>query len=93
MDERIGKTKENREHLLKVLILPEILLHTNVAGLAVRAKVIKRDLSLQNIIDEGTNDTFMMIVQAAKKLSVNAYDYIFERVSKTFEVPALAKLI
>ena len=35
----------------------------------------------------------MMIVQTAKKLSVSAYDYIFDRVSKTFEVPALAKLI
>ncbi len=93
MDERIGKTKENKEHLLKILILPEIPLHNNAAELAARAKVIKRDVSLQTIIDGGTNDIFMMTVQTAKKLSVSAYDYIFDRVSKTFEVPSLAKLI
>jgi len=43
--------------------------------------------------DEGTraNDTFMTIVQTAKKLSVSAYDYIFDRVSKIFEMPSLAQ--
>lgn len=61
-------------------------------GVSGKNKGLKKDLSLQNIIDEGTNNTFMM-VQTAKKLSVNTYDYIFEKVSKTFEVPALAKLI
>ncbi len=35
----------------------------------------------------------MTIVQTAKKLSVSAYDYIFDRVSNTFEMPSLAKLI
>ncbi|MCO5382303.1 MAG: transposase [Methanosarcina barkeri] len=95
LDERICKTKENKEHLLKVLILPEIPLHNNAAELAARAKVRKRDVSLQTKTDEGTraNDTFMTIVQTAKKLSVSAYDYIFDRVSNTFEMPSLAKLI
>jgi hypothetical protein len=95
LDERIGKTKKNKEHLLKVLVLPEIPLHNNAAELAARAKVRKRDVSLQTITDEGTkaNDTFMTIVQTAKKLSVSAYDYIFDRVSKTFEMPSLAQLI
>ena len=52
-------------------------------------------MSLQTTTDEGTraNDTFMTIVQTAKKLSVNAYDYIYDRVSKTFEMPSLAQLI
>ena len=95
LDERICKTKENKEHLLKILILPEVPLHNNAAELAARAKVRKRDVSLQTITDEGTraNDTFMTIVQTAKKLSVSAYDYIFDRVSNTFEMPSLAKLI
>lgn len=95
LDERICKTKENKEHLLKVLILPEIPLHNNAAELAARAKVRKRDVSLQTKTDEGTraNDTFMTIVQTAKKLSVSAYDYIFDRVSSTFEMISLAKLI
>jgi hypothetical protein len=95
LDERIGKTKKNKEHLLKVLVLPEVPLHNNAAELAARAKVRKRDVSLQTITDEGTKakDTLMTIVQTAKKLSVSAYDYIFDRVSKTFEMPSLAQLI
>ena len=84
LDERISKTKEKKEHLLKVLTLPEIPLHNNAAELAARAKVRKRDVSLQTITDEGTkaNDTFMTIVQTAKKLGVSAYQYIFDRVEQ-----------
>ena len=95
LDERIGKTKEDKEHLLKVLVLPEIPLHNNAAELAARAKVRKKDVSLQTITEEGTkaNDTFMTIVQAAKKLGVNAYQYICDRVSDTFEMTSLAQLI
>ena len=95
LDERISKTKENKEHLLKVLVLPEVPLHNNAAELAARAKVRKRDVSLQTITDEGTkaNDTFMTIVQTAKKLRVSVYDYIFDRVSSKFEMPSPAQLI
>src|SRR5674536_395620 len=39
------------------------------------------------------NDTFMTIVQTAKKLGVSAYDYIFDRVSNKFEMLSLAQLI
>jgi len=95
LDERIGKTKENKEHLLKVLVLPEVPLHNNAAELAARAKVRKRDVSLQTITEEGTkaNDTFMTIVQTAKKLGVSAYQYICDRVSNKFEMPCLAQII
>jgi len=95
LDERISKTKENKEHLLRVLALPEVPLHNNAAELAARAKVRKRDVSLQTITDEGTkaNDTFMTIVQTAKKLGVSAYQYICDRMSKKLEMPSLAQLI
>ncbi len=95
MDERISKTKENKEHLLKVLVLPEIPLHNNSAELAARAKVRIRDVSLQTITVEGTkaNDIFMTIVQTAKKLKVSVYDYIFDRVSNKYEMQSLAELI
>ena len=95
LDERIAKTKENKEHLLKVLFFPEVPLHNNAAELAARAKVRKRDVSLQTITEEGTkaNDTFMTIVQTAKKLGVSAYQYICDRVGGTFEMPSLAQLI
>lgn len=95
LDERISKTKEKKESLLKVLTMPEIPLHNNAAELAARVKVRKRDVSLQTVTDKGTkaNDTFMTIVQTAKKLDVSAYDYIFDRVSNKFEMPSLAQLI
>ncbi|MDD4451104.1 MAG: transposase [Sphaerochaeta sp.] len=95
LDDRISKTKENKENLLMVLTLPEIPLHNNAAELAARAKVRKRDVSLQYVTDEGTkaNDTFMTIVQTAKKLGVSSYDYIFDRVSNRVEMPSLDQLI
>ncbi|PPA79861.1 MAG: hypothetical protein C00003105_00064 [ANME-2 cluster archaeon HR1] len=39
------------------------------------------------------NDIFMTIVQTAKKLGVSAYDYIFDRVSKSYCVTSLSLLI
>src|SRR5674536_373595 len=61
--------------------------HNNAAELAARAKVRKRDVSLQTITDEGTraNDTFMTIVQTAKKLSVSAVSYTHLRAHETPE--------
>jgi len=78
-----------------VLKMPEIPLHNNAAELAARMKVRKRDVSLQTVTEKGTkaNDTFMTIVQTAKKLGVSAYDYILDRVSNTFEMTSLAQLI
>ena len=95
LDERISKTREKKESLFLVLTMSEIPLHNNAAELAARAKVRKRDVSLQTVTDKGTkaNDTFMTIVQTAKKLGVSAYDYIFDRVSNTFEMLSLAQLI
>jgi len=49
LDERICKTKEG--HLLKTLILPEVPLHNNATKLAARAKVRKKDVSLQTMIE------------------------------------------
>ncbi len=58
-------------------------------------KIQRRDVSLQTITEEGTkaNDTFMTIIQTAKKLGVSAYKYICDRVSDKFEMKSLAQLI
>ena len=95
LDDRISKTKGKKESLLIVLNFPEIPLHNNGAELGARVKVRKRDVSLQTVTEEGTkaNDAFMTIVQTAKKLGISAYQYMFDRVSKTFEMPSLAQLI
>lgn len=94
-DERIAKSKDKKSELLMVLKHPELPLHNNDAELGARALVRKRDVSLHTMTEDGTkaNDTFLTIVQTAKKLGVSAYEYIYDRVSKRFRLPSLAELI
>ena len=95
LNERIEKTRENKVELLLTLKYPEIPLHNNAAELGARAQVRKRDVSLHTMTEEGTkaSDTFSTIVQTAKKLEVSVFDYVSDRVSKSFKMPSLAKLI
>ena len=95
LDERIAKTKAKKAQLLLVLKYPELPLHNNDAELGARAQVRKRDVSLHTMTTDGTkaNDTFMTIVQTAKKLGVSSYEYIHDRVSKSFCMPSLSELI
>ena len=78
-----------------VLKHPQLPLNNNDAELGAIAQVRKRDVSLHTMTEDGTkaNDTFLTIVQTAKKLGVSAYEYIFDRVSKRFRMPSLAELI
>lgn len=95
LDERIAKTLAKKEALLAVLRHPELPLHNNDAELGARAQARVRDVSLHTKSKAGTRakDTFMTIVQTAKKLGVSAYAYIHDRVSGKFELPSLAQLI
>jgi hypothetical protein len=95
LDKRIAMTRAKREELLLVLTHPEIPLHNNSAELGARAKARSRDISLQTRSEEGTQakDTLMTIVQTCRKLGVNVFDYIYDRVSKAFAMPSLASLM
>ena len=95
LDDRISKTKQKKASLLLVLKHPELPLHNNEAELGARAQVRKRDVSLHTITVEGTkaNDTFLTIVQTCKKLGISAYEYIFDRINKSFKLPSLAQII
>ncbi len=95
LNERITKTKDNKAELLMVLKYPQLPLHNNEAELAAREQVRKRDVSLHTMTNEGTlaSDTFLTIVQTAKKLGVRVFDYIYDRVSKNFNMTSLAELI
>ena len=50
---------------------------------------------MQTKSEDGTTakDSFLTITQTAKKLGVNAYRYIYDRVFKTFSMLALSDLI
>ena len=95
LDARIEKTKLKKEQLLLSLEYPEIPLHNNDMELGARVCARKRDVSLHTITDEGTkaNDTFLTIVETCKKLDVNPFQYILDRIKKQYQLTSLAQLI
>jgi hypothetical protein len=95
LDMRIKMTREKKKALLLVLEHPFLPLHNNSSELGARAQARIRDINLQTISTNGTNskDTFATIVQTARKLGVNIYQYLYDRVSKKYEMPSLAEMI
>jgi hypothetical protein len=93
--DRIEKTRDKKQNLLLVLRWPQLPLHNNEAELGARVQARWRDVSLQTKTEEGTKakDAIMTVVQTAKKLGVSAYQYIYDRVGKTFRMPSLVELI
>ena len=95
LNDRIEKTMKKKDELLLVLKHPNLPLHNNDSELGARVEKRRQDVSLHMISEAGTTakDAFLTIVQTAKKLGVNAFEYINDRVSKKFSMPALSDLI
>jgi hypothetical protein len=95
LNERIAKTQAKKAELLLVLAHPEIPLHNNLAELGARQRVRKRDVSFGPRTSAGKKawDTFMTLGATAKKLGVSFYEYIYDRVSGSLQMPSLADLI
>ena len=95
LDERIAKTKENKSQLLKVLQYPMIPLHNNDSELGARDQGRRRDISFHTMSHAGTEskDTFMTLAQTARKMTVNFYHYLLDRITQTQAMPSLAELI
>jgi len=95
LDECKKRTLAKKEALLMVLSHPEILLHNNPAELGARQRVRKRDVSLQARTKQGIEawDTFQTLVATAKKLGVNLFHYLHDRICRTNVLPSLASLI
>jgi len=95
LDERIAKTRDKKATLLTVLDHPEIPLHNNPAELDERVAARRRDVSLHCRHAAGADemDIFTSVVQTAKKLLVNRYEYLYDRLSGLCRMPALASLI
>ena len=95
LNDRLAKTKAKKQKLLLVLEYPQIPLHNNAAELAVRRKVRKRDISLHTMSKTGTQtrEAFMSVIETAIKLGVNAFEYLYDRVTKTYQMDSLAQLI
>jgi Transposase IS66 family len=95
LDECKTRTLAKKEQLLMVLSHPEILLHNNPAELGARQRVRKRDVSLQARTKLGIEawDTFQTLVATAKKLGVNLFHYVSDRIVGANILPSLATLI
>lgn len=95
LDKRIAKSKARKDKLLLLLQHPELPLHNNPAELAARQRVRKRDISFGPRTLDGVNawDTFMTLTETAKKLGVNFFHYLHDRVTGARRLPSLASLI
>jgi len=95
LNDRIEKTRNKKQQLLLVLKYPWLPLHNNDSELGARVEKRRQDVSLHTISEAGTTakDAFLTIVQTARKLGVNAFEYINDRVSRKFSMPALSDLI
>lgn len=95
LDRRIQMTREKKKALLLVLVHPFLPLHNNGSELGARVQARIRDINLQTVCENGTTskDTFATIVQTARKMGVNLYQYIYDRMSKKYEMPSLAEMI
>ena len=78
-----------------VLDHPEIPLHNNSAELGARTRVRKRDVSFGPRTADGIKawDTFMTLAATAKKLKINFYHYIYDRISGNYIMPSLSAVI
>jgi hypothetical protein len=95
LDKRLALTLNKKQSLLLVLEFPFLPLQNNAAELGARVQARMRDINLQTVSENGTKtkDTFTTIVQTARKLGVNIYHYIYDRMSKKFAMTSLADLI
>jgi hypothetical protein len=80
LDQRIAMTRTKKDALLLVLDHPFLPLHNNASELGTRVQARIRDINLQTVSVNGTKskDTFATVVQTARKMSVNVYNYIYD---------------
>ena len=97
LDAQKAKTRAKREQLLLILEQPYLPLHNNPAELGARQRVRKRDVSLAAASQAGLRgwdwDALQSVVATAKKLGVNVYHYLLDRVSGKNEMRSLAQVI
>ncbi len=95
LDAQKAKTRAKREQLLLVLEEPYLPLHNNPAELGARQRVRKRDVSLAAASEAGVRawDALQSVVATCKKLGVNVYRYLLDRVSGKNELSSLAQTI
>jgi hypothetical protein len=86
---------EHRSDLLRVLECPEVPLHNNLSESHVRDYVKKRKISGSTRSEAGraARDTFASLKKTCRRLGVNFWAYLQDRVRGLGQIPPLAALI
>ncbi len=93
-----GVLKEIRDHkadLLRVLERPEVPLHNNASESDIREYVKKRKISgsTRGAAGRRCRDTFASLKKTCRKLGVNFWNYLQDRLRGLGKIPRLAELI
>ena len=95
LNDSLERIHRNKEELLLVLHRPEIPLHNNESERDIREYVIKRKVSGGTRSEKGrlARDTFMSLRKTCRKLGVNFWDYLNDRLSGTHHIPPFCELL
>jgi hypothetical protein len=95
IDGVLMEMKDHRADLLRVLGRPEIPLHNNLSEGHVRDYVKKRKISGSTRSPSGrrARDTFASLKKTCRRLGVNSWAYLQDRVRGLGQIPPLATLI
>jgi hypothetical protein len=90
--------KEMRDHradLLRVLERPEVPLHNNACESDIREYVKKRKISgsTRSAAGRRCRDTFTSLKKTCRKLGVNFWNYLQDRLGRLGQIPRLAEVI
>jgi Transposase IS66 family len=86
---------EHKEQLLRVLRRPQVPLHNNGSENALRDYVKKRKISgsTRSELGRRCRDTFASLKKTCRKLGVNFWDYLQDRIRGQALIPPLAELV
>src|ERR1700680_2659276 len=87
--------RDHRAGLLRVLERPEVPLHNNGSESDIREYVKKRKISggTRSAAGRRCRDTFTSLKKTCRKLGVNFWDYLQDRLRGLGKIPRLADLI
>lgn len=95
LDRLLGRIRQHKEDLLRVLARPDMPLHTNASETDIRDYVKVRKISGGTRGDLGRQcrDTFASLKKTCRKLGVSFWAYLIDRVTLAGQIPPLADVI
>lgn len=95
LDRLLRRILQRKDDLLRVLVRPDIPLHTNASETDIRDYVKVRKISGGTRSDLGRQcrDTFASLKKTCRKLGVSFWAYLTDRITSAGQVPPLADLM